>query len=133
MSMKTPDDTKHLQHVSVNIRFQYRRNDGKIWSVRVMDTWRVYPCSLYGLDNHGHLEDYMNELGIPRRTQKESRILDSYWWVKRDLGFHLWIYSVDWSDVGITHRAGEAQFINVCSLKLTPPGVEAWFTEAAST
>src|SRR5947207_590952 len=128
MSMKSPK-RQELESVSVNIRMQYRRDTGQIWSIRVMDTWRVFRCSLYGLDNHDLLDQFVKDLGSPRKTEKESRSLNSYWWVREKLGYHMRVYSQDFPDVGITHHAGEAQWSFGCSFELVRSGIEGWFGE----
>jgi hypothetical protein len=127
MSVK-PSDSRELKSVSVNLRFQYRKDNGVVWSARVMDTWKVWNRTLYGLNNQGKIGDFLKTLGKPSKQAEESPSLASCWWVKDDLGFHLRIYTRDFPDVGVTHYAGEAQWIYVCSLKLGPAGVRSWFS-----
>jgi hypothetical protein len=119
-------NTKDIHTVSVNIRCQYRRDTGKIWSLRVMDTWRVYPVVLCGIDNHVPFGDHKKAFGNPSRTKEESIGLMSYWWVKDDLGVHMRVYSRDSQDVGVNHYAGELQWLYVCSIGLAPAGVGSW-------
>jgi hypothetical protein len=126
MSMKKSKDMI-LEHVSINVRMQYRADTKRIWSIRVMDTWKVFRCSFYGLDNHARFDEIRKILGRPLKTKEESGSLDSHWWIKDDLGFHLRVYSRDLPDVGVTHYKGEAQWVLVCSLKAAPPGIASWF------
>jgi len=115
-----------IQNASVNVRCQYRRETGKIWSLRVMDTWKVYRCIMCGIDNHARLEDHRKALGEPSRVKEESNLLMSYWWMKDDLGIHMRVYSHDFKDVGVNHYAGELQWLYVCSLSLAPAGLRGW-------
>lgn len=123
----TPLGKEGLEAVSVNIRFQYRRDTGQIWSIRIMDSWKVYDCTLYGLRTRWHLEEFCKELGAPKRTAPQTKAMDNYFWIKGKVGYRIEIFNKQIRDVGVVNEKGEAASIGVCDLEIAPPGVKQWF------
>lgn len=117
-----PVNSSVIEAATVNLRFQYRRDTGAVWGIRVMDTWKLFPTEIHGIRNHGILASWLKELGKPNRISQASDILDDYWWVRRDEGVQIRVYSRDCRDVGVTYQRGEAQWVHVIDLLSAPPG-----------
>ncbi|MEK7865977.1 MAG: hypothetical protein AAB434_04795 [Planctomycetota bacterium] len=110
--------------VSVNLRFQYRSDTGKIWSVRIADPARVMDVFLDEIPMRGTIDDCVERLGEPTGEGTTAPIVGQKCWIRGRRGYRVDYYTENHADPITPCRAGQLQMALVCDLDLAPRGFE---------
>jgi len=81
----------------------------------------------YGNELHANVNKWIDTLGSPTRIARRTELLDDYWWIKGEIGYHMDVYSQEWTRDGIAINKGDTKSVYKCSFTISPQGLKESF------